>query len=306
MSMNLVFTQILIIFLYVIVGFIAGKIKLINPEQRKYLTGLCTNLILPFTIISASSQEISGEEIARLSIALLAMFLLFGATTIISLIFHKLKNSPLPIRATVTSLVTYPNVTFLGLPLCYALFGEMAVLYNAVATVAFNVLFFSVQFSLFTGKKFVFKNLVTPPMISTLVLIIMLVSGLHLPAPLQTVASSIGSMITPLSLIVIGVMMSEHRLSTLFKEKRAYAVTAIRNLIIPAISLFLLLLIPADGMGRLCMLVYLSCPCATLSAIYAIQNDMEPELAARSVLFSTLFFAVSLPLTIFVGQKMFM
>lgn len=304
--MNLVFTQILVIFLYVITGFISGKAGLINPDQRKYLTGLCTNLILPFTIFSASSQEISNKEIARLSIALLAMFLLFGTTTVISLIYHRLRNSPLPVRAAVTSLVTYPNVTFLGLPLCYALFGEIAILYNAVATVAFNVLFFSVQFSLFTGKKFIFKNLVTPPMISTAILIIMLVFGLHLPDPLQTVASSVGSMITPMSLIIIGVMMSEHRLSAIFKEKRAYAVTAIRNLLIPAISLFLLTLIPADGMGRLCMLVYLSCPCATLSAIYAIQNDMEPELAARSVLFSTLFFAVSLPLVIFAGQKMFL
>ena len=113
-------------------------------------------------------------------------------------------------------------------------------------------------------------------------------------------------MITPLSLIIIGVMMSENSLLSMLKEKRAYGVTLLRNLIIPAIALFMLMPLPADGMGKLCMLVFLSCPCATLSTIYAIQNDMEPELAARSVLLSTLFFAASLPLVIFVGQKMFL
>ena len=40
--------------------------------------------------------------------------------------------------------------------------------------------------------------------------------------------------------------------------------------------------------GKVCLLVYLACPCATMTSIYAIQSDMEPELAARGVLLSTL------------------
>ena len=51
----------------------------------------------------------------------------------------------------------------------------------------------------------------------------------------------------------------------------------------------------------MCLLVYLACPCATMSSIYAIQSDMEPELAARGVLLSTLLFAATLPAIIYVG-----
>ena len=40
LSMRLVFTQILVILLYVAVGYAAGKARLILPEQRKYLSGL--------------------------------------------------------------------------------------------------------------------------------------------------------------------------------------------------------------------------------------------------------------------------
>ena len=61
MSMTLVLQQILIIFCYVAVGLGAGKLGIINPEQRKYLTKLCSGLILPFTILSAASMEIGGE-----------------------------------------------------------------------------------------------------------------------------------------------------------------------------------------------------------------------------------------------------
>ena len=108
-----------------------------------------------------------------------------------------------------------------------------------------------------------------------------------------------------LPLIIIGVMMSENKLSAILREKRCYLVTLLRNLVIPLLTMPILLLVPVDGAARLCILVYLACPSATLTTIYAIQDNMEPEYAARSVLMSTLFFAASLPLMILVGSRVF-
>ena len=108
-------------------------------------------------------------------------------------------------------------------------------------------------------------------------------------------------MISPLSLIIIGVMMSENKLTAVLKEKRGYVVTLVRNIVIPLILMLLIRLLDIDPAGKVCLLVYLACPCATLTSIYAIQNDMEPEFAARSVLMSTLFFAGTLPLIIWIG-----
>ncbi|HAG69029.1 MAG TPA: hypothetical protein DCL38_03550 [Lachnospiraceae bacterium] len=304
MSMQIVFTQILIIFLYIIVGFAAGKTGLINPEQRRYLTKLCTDLILPFTVLSASSQKIGSDELKELFLGLIMMFVLLTLTTLLSLMYHRLRKSSDAVKATFTSLITYPNCTFLGLPLCVALFGNIAILYNAMAMIAFNVLFFSVQFTLFSGKSFNIKNLITPPMVSTVILILMLLLGISTEGAPETVIKAIGSMITPLSLIIIGVMVSENNLLEILKEKRAYVITLLRNILIPALALLMLIPMPGDPMSKLCMLVYLSCPCATLTTIYAIQYDREPELAARSALMSTLFFAVSLPLVILAGQSL--
>ena len=301
LSMDVVFTQILVILLYILVGYAAGKLHLINAEQRKYLSMLCSNLILPFTILSASNQALSLDQMASLGLSFAVILGLFTATTVAATLLQR--HVPTPARVTTTSLVTYSNCTFLGLPLCRALFGDIAVLYNAAALVAFNLLFFTWQVSAFTGKSFRLKNLATPGTIATLVLLVMLLVQLRLPAPVQTVASSIGAMISPLSLIIIGVMMSENRLGLILKERRAYLITLFRNLIIPLIALPLIALLPGDGTAKLCQLVYIACPCATLTSIYAIQNDMEPELAARSVVMSTLFFAASLPLVISLGMR---
>ena len=65
MSMQIVFEQILIIFGYVIVGYVAGKKNLITKEQQRYLSKLVSSLILPFTVLSASSMEASGQDIVK-------------------------------------------------------------------------------------------------------------------------------------------------------------------------------------------------------------------------------------------------
>lgn len=300
-SMDIVLTQILVILLYVVIGFIAGKSKLISPDQRKYLTRICTDLILPFTIVSASSQTVSGSKLLYLGLMTGLVLLMFALVAFISVRISSARGVSEASKVTTASLLTFPNCTFLGLPLCRALFGDIAVLYNAVFLVAFNILFFTWQISAFTGKKFSLRNLCTLPTIATAVLVVMLALGWHLPDPVQTVASSTGAMITPLSLIIIGVMMSESKLSDILSERRAFLVTLMRNLVIPLLSMLVFRLVNLEASDKLCMLVYMACPCATLTSIYAIQTGKEPEYAARSVLMSTLFFALTLPAIIWIG-----
>lgn len=299
--MRLVFTQILVILLYIAVGFVAGRTRLILPEQRKYLSMLCSNLILPFTILSASSQTVNGREMAGMLGSLMFMLAEMGLVTAASLAYHRARGASPARRAATTGLLTYSNCTFLGLPLCTALFGEMAILYNASAMIAYNVLFFTVQYSLFAGQVNL-KKLITPSVLATAALLPMLAVGFHFPAPVQTVMSGIGSMISPLSLIIIGVMLSESRLMDVIGEKRSYLVAALRNLAIPLASMVFLKLLPLSPDARLCVLVYIACPCATLTSIYAIQYDAEPEYTANTVLLSTVLFAATLPVMIAAGQ----
>ena len=305
MSMQLVLQQILVIFCYVAVGVGAGKLGIIDPEQRKYLTKLCSGLILPFTILSAASMELGAEGFRSLGIALGMVFLVLGIAQAGSLILLRTVHAETRFRTAMTSLITFPNCTFLGLPLCRALFGEIAVLYNCAALVAFHVLFFMVQLPLFTGGKINLKAVFNVPTVVTFGLLAMLALGIHWPGPVQTVVSSVGSMITPLSLIIIGVMLYENDILSIFREKAVYLVMAMRNFLIPALAMLLLTVVPMAGADKLCVLVYLACPCATLTTIYSIQTDTHPELCARSVLFSTITFAISLPVVIAAGQLLF-
>lgn len=302
MSMGLVFNQILIIFGYVAVGFLAGKCRIIHEEQRKFLTNLCSKLLLPCTILAAARLDMGPEAFKNLGLSFAVMMGVMGATLLACQLTARLLHMEAKLNAALTGLVTFPNCTFLGLPLCLALFGDIAVLYNSAAIVAFNILFFIFLLPLFTGGKFSPKSLLTAPTISTVVLLAMLVLGLHWPGPVQTVIGNIGSMISPMTLIIIGVMLSENPLWEILREKRVYPVSLIRNFLIPLVVIAVLSFMPLQRDVKMCVLVYLACPCATLTTIYAVQTDSYPELCARSVIFSTLLFGISLPAVIAVGQ----
>jgi len=299
-SMPVLFTQLAVIFGYVLIGFAAGKLHIINPSERKYLTRLCSQLILPFTILSASSMEAGGELLLGFAASAVVMFLLYALTSAGVLVC--MRGSDAKMRTACTGLATYSNATFLGLPLCRALFGDIAMLYNAALIVAFNVLFFTLQYSLFTGEGFKLRNLLTPPTVATMAMIVMLALGLHFPAPVQTVVSNTGAMITPISLMIIGVMVAESDLASVFREKRAYVITFVRNLLVPAATIAVLRFLPMAQDAKMCILVMMACPSAALTIIYAVQNDTEPEMCANTVLLSTLAFAVTLPAVIALAQ----
>jgi predicted permease len=75
-SMQIVFGQILIILLYVLIGYFAGKGGLINPDQRKYLTRICTDLIMPFTVLSAVNQDITPQQMVHLGLILILLLIM--------------------------------------------------------------------------------------------------------------------------------------------------------------------------------------------------------------------------------------
>ena len=261
------FEQILIIFGYVIVGYVAGKKNLITKEQQRYLSKLVSSLILPFTVLSASSMEASGQDIVNVAIAVALLFSCMALTSAGCMLYAKIKQVPEKKRAAYTGLCTYPNCTFIGMPLCIALMGEWGTLYGAAGIIAFNLLFFTLQISLFTRQKFHPKIFLTPLNISTL--------------------------------------LADGNLLQIVTEKRAYVISLIRNLICPLIMLVVMALLPLDPNLRMAVLIYVACPVANLTSVYAIQHDMEPALCARATLLSTILFAATIPFIIWLGQLVY-
>ncbi len=303
MSISIVLEQILIIFMYVLVGWVARKAKIVAATDAKVFSRLIIMVLLPLVIIGSSNVQTQPQDLFNM---LLSTVMLLAAYIVVSVClawYAKVKSLPAGKKAAFTGLCVYPNSAFIGLPLCIALMGERATLFGVAGIVAYNLLFFTYQARLFNPKeKLRWQTFATPLNITTFILIIMLVFGVTLPGPVQTVTSNIGAMTTPLSLIIIGMSLAEHNLLDLLRNKTSYIITLVRNLIVPVCFLLVLIVLPFDKEMELATYIYIACPCASLTAVFATNNNMEADFCSKTILLSTLIFAGTLPVLLYLWE----
>ena len=139
-----------------------------------------------------------------------------------------------------------PNSAFIGIPLISALLGsEAGALYGAAGIMAYNILFFTYVQHLFDPEaKVSIKAFLTPTNITTAIRVVMLVTGLRLPAILESFCKAVGNTTTPLALMIAGGMLARSDLKKLVTNPMVWLITALRCVVFP---LGFLAALPAAG-----------------------------------------------------------
>lgn len=301
MSVQVILEQTLIIFCYMLIGWILCKTKVATGAHTQFLSRFITTLTLPLNILASTNIETRPEDLLHMLQAGLLLFGMLFVSTAAGLLAAR--RMPRGLRAAFTCLSTYPNCGFMGIPLCTALLGSWGGLYGAAAVAAYNVLYFTWGVSLFRpGAGFSPKSLVTPLNIATVAAICMLALRWQLPETLQLVCYNVGNMTTPLALIVMGIMIGQGRLREVFCSRLAYLATAVRNLVWPLVVLAVLALLPLDHTMELAVMVFAVMPSANLTAVFAAQYDVEPALCSHSVALSTLLSLGTMPLLLSLAE----
>lgn len=199
-----------------------------------------------------------------------------------------------------------PNSAFIGIPLISALLGsEAGALYGAAGIMAYNILFFTYVQHLFDPEaKVSIKAFLTPTNITTAIMVVMLVTGLRLPAILDSFCKAVGNTTTPLALMIAGSMLARSDLKKLVTNPMVWLITALRCVVFP-LGLPGGAVLPAAGphpvhgdpdSGIL--------PAGSLTAVLAKQYDTEGELASQAVAHSTLSILISVPLVLSLGSTL--
>ena len=114
------------------------------------------------------------------------------------------------------SAMTGCNAGFMGLPIASAVFGELVFYYLVIQNIANNLYLFvmslaqlhhreSEKSSKSLSEKL--KPLVNPTSVATIVSLIMLFAGIHLPEYAMDIVSTLGDITIPLSMILVGVQL---------------------------------------------------------------------------------------------------
>ena len=295
--------------LMVIVGFGAVKSRVIESNDSKTLSRLIVYILQPCLICRSFQIDLTPE---RLHGFLCALALGFGTYTIWILSLEILKK-PLKLDAIDQCSMIYSNVGNLALPLINMIMGSEYVFYASALQVPFNAFIWTHGDSVISGEKRLhFKKIILNPNVLAMTAGLFLTSlRIRLPDVLYTAMDSLGSMVGPCSMLVIGMVITGNDLRKVFTNGRAYAITFGRLIAMP-VSLLLLFLGTGIFNGnpslipvfQVCFIALCTPTASTISQLAVLYNNKAYETSVYSVI-SMALCVLTMPVMLIVFQYLF-
>lgn len=282
----------------IVLGFVLKRKSVINDEVQRGLSNLLLVAILPVSILASSLENIERPD----AICLLQAVIITTGYYIAAIILSKSISKKITLQngeeKLFVNLSVFANVGFIGFPLIIAVFGAEANLYAVIYNMEYQIFLVLYAIRMISGKnKINVKNIFYDPMnLASFVSIILFFFPVHLPGPLLECLSSIGDMVVPMSMIIIGCQLSDIKLTELIANKMALIVSALRLLIFPIIMMVILHFIHINATLAASMILLTALPSGSLNAILAEQYDCYPKEAALTVVESTVLMIITLPI----------
>lgn len=228
--------QIIALFLMVILGFLLVKIHLLKVDDSDVLSKLVVFVFSPCVLIQSFTH--THFSISTLSGLLLAIF---GAAIVhvIYIALSKLGERFLGLNNIEKASLIYSNAGNLIIPLVSATLGDEWVFYSCAYIIVSTFLFWSHGKSVICEEtKIELKKVITNPNIIAIILgLIFFLTGFRLPSILDSCTASLGNIIGPASMLVIGMVIAEMDLKRIFTNRRAYMVCFGRLVLYPLITI---------------------------------------------------------------------
>lgn len=287
--------SVLTLFLIMAVGYFLGKRKLLTRETLSQLSTVLLYIVAPALMIDTFlAQERTADTVRSLLIAAAALVGTYALNAL--LIQPCFRRTPVQDRGVLRFASIYGNTGFMGIPLIQAVLGQAGMLPAVMCLVVFNAFTWAHGSRLMGGGGSLKKVLINPGIVGLILAVICFALPNGLPTPVASAVGYIGSLNTPLAMIIIGAQMATVDLSTLFREGRLYRISAVKLLVIPLITMLVLLPFRLDSTMYIAIVILSACPVAGATSLFCQINGKDTSLSARLVTLSTLLSILTLPL----------
>ena len=299
MADNIVIEQVLVLFLVILVGFIAKKRGMINDEVSQKLSGLLLYVTMPFMIIVSFHVEFSVQMLRDAGI----VFILGIAAHVFSIILGKLLFYKFPgnINRIMRFAAVFSNCAFMGFPVIDGLFGRDGIFFASMYIAVFHIFIWTYGIGLFTGgfdfrdAKKMLKSLINPGIVSVAAGLVVFVFQIKLPDPLFQALDMVGGMTTPISMMVVGALLADADFKKVMFKWHLYYGVLVRLLLIPLLVFLVLRLFAIPPMLLGITVVLTAMPVAVNTAIFAEKYGGDAALASQYIVLSTALSIITIP-----------
>ena len=302
MITQILLQQTIIMFALMLLGLLLSRRGMITEQGSRDLSNVLLYAVIPCVILRSYMSEFSTEKLRAMGLSALIAVIAFAASIAVAYLTcgtrHRIENFA----------VAFGNAGFIGIPLVTAVFGPEAAFYVVSFSTFANLLQWTYGIVIISGKKetmnlkMVFVN---PVFISMVIGIALFVLQPTLPTVVTGTIGYIADGNTVLAMIILGYYLSKVQLRGLFADARLYLFSALRLLVVPAVTILVFLPFPfARGEITLITLIAAATPIASSTAIFAQKFDQDYRRAVSYVCLSTILSVATLPLVMLFAERL--
>ena len=239
--MLVLFEKMALLVIILAIGYICAKIKLVGPEFNKGLSKMVINVFLAGMILaSVMNKELSmskGDMLFGIAMLFVMQIVCF-AVGMITPAAMRIKDGDNGMYKLITS---FSNLSFMGVPVISAVYGEGAIFFASLGNISFNVLLYTVIF----------------------------LFEIPMPVIVVDVADMLSDACAPLSMMCIGLSLGSVSIKDAFVHPRIYGINFMRLIVAPVVVWLVLKLFVSDIVMLGSIVIIAACPPAIICAITA-------------------------------------
>jgi predicted permease len=310
-TVGVVFSRVAGVFVMVLLGFIANRLGWLPSESGKYLSKIVVNIAAPCAVLhSMSAQKMNDGAlflVAEIVSVTLAMYLFSALCALPVVALLRVRKED---RGVYRSFLIFSNNGFMGFPVTLAVFGATGLFYIVLSNMVAILMQYTLCIALIKRDAAVrsqsgahkeslkkrLKSVFDVPLDAALISLAIFLLRIPIHGDLRNVFSSVGAMMAPLSMIIIGMQLAQSNFRDALLNPRLVAVAALRLALMPFLMFLILELTAMDPLIRCVILLSFAMPCAALPVVFAQEYGANAKLAAEGAFLSTLFSMASLPI----------
>lgn len=303
MDITVIVQQLIQLFLMLFLGYFLCKIGIFDRHTNQKMTKLCLNVTTPCLTLSAVLQQTGERNYQLVALTFAVALVYYAVMPFIGWLICKILRLPRKNHGLYMFMSVFENIGFMGIPLINAIYGSEGVLYTAIFNICFSLAAYSygpIMLSVGTDQqsKVNLKSILSPGTILSVVTVIVYLFGISLPSILSGVITSVGSITSPMAMMLTGAALALTDIRTVFTDRHVYPFLLVRQLIFPLIVFPLFALIIKDPILLGVAFILTIMPCASNSILFAINYKNDEGLAARTVFISTLCSLITIPVLV--------
>lgn len=293
----------LVMFLCMIIGFAANKMKLAPDNTATVLSKLENYFFVPALIINTFMKYCTIESVTTEY----KLILYCGAALIIALIVSLslskvFAGNDAYKRNIYKYALAFGNFSFMGNAIVPAIMGE-EMLYNYMLYILpLNVAVYTWGVMILIPKDKntggAIKNLLNPIFVSILIGAFLGLSGLanSIPGFIKSTISNCSACMGPLAMILTGFVIGNYSISGLLKNKKVYIATFLRLLILPTIFILLLHFMGADKNALYLTLIAYGTPLGLNTVVFPAAYGGDTSTGASMAMISHTLCVITIPI----------